>query len=89
MDSTPLQGRNSSMAQMLDRVWMFAMELLFITSSHMGMPMVNCTAYTSASKITLPMTLKYRWMRAARLPSLEEPPMVSSGVNAVPIWAPR
>ena len=35
------------------------------------------------------MTLKYRWMSAARLPSLEEPPMVSSGVNAVPICAPR
>ena len=42
--STPLQGRNSSMAHTLDKVWMFAMELLFITSPHMGMPMVNCTA---------------------------------------------
>ena len=28
-------------------------------------------------------------MRAVRLPSLEEPPMVSSGVNAVPMCAPR
>ena len=35
------------------------------------------------------MMLKYRWIRAARLPSLEEPPMVSSGVKAVPMWAPR
>ena len=42
--STPLQGRNSSIAHTLDMVWMFAMELLFITSPHMGMPMVNCTA---------------------------------------------
>ena len=41
---TPLHGRNSSMAHTLDRVWMFAMELLFITSCHMGMPKVNCTA---------------------------------------------
>ena len=44
LDSTPLHGRNSSMAHTLDRVWMFAMELLFITSCHMGMPKVNCTA---------------------------------------------
>ena len=77
------------MAHTLERVWMFAMVLLFITSFHMGMPTVNCTAYTSASRITLPMMLKYRWISAARLPSLEEPPMVSSGVNAVPMWAPR
>ncbi len=42
----------------------------------------------AAISTTLPMILKYRWMRAARLPSLEEPPMVSSGVKAVPMWAP-
>ena len=40
LDSTPLHGRNSSMAHTLDRVWMFAMELLFITSPQTGMPMV-------------------------------------------------
>ena len=43
MESTLLQGRKSSMAATLERVWMFAMELLFITSLHMGMPMVYRT----------------------------------------------
>ena len=38
------QGRKSSIAMTLVMVWMFAMLLLFITSPHMGMPMVNCTA---------------------------------------------
>ena len=32
------------MAATLERVWMLAMVLLFITSPHMGMPMVNRTA---------------------------------------------
>ena len=41
--SSLLQGRKSSMAATLERVWMFAMELLFITSLHMGMPMVYRT----------------------------------------------
>ena len=39
-----LNGRKRSIAATLDMVWMFAMELLFITSCHMGMPKVNCTA---------------------------------------------
>ena len=43
LESTLLQGRKSSMAATLERVWMFAMELLFITSLHMGMPMVYRT----------------------------------------------
>ena len=44
LDSTPLQGRKNSIAMTLVMVWMFAMLLLFITSPHMGMPMVNWTA---------------------------------------------
>ena len=44
LDSTPLQGRKNSIAMTLVMVWMFAMLLLFITSPHIGMPMVNWTA---------------------------------------------
>ena len=44
LESTLLKGRNSSMAATLERVWMFAMVLLFITSPHTGMPMVYRTA---------------------------------------------
>ena len=44
LESTPLQGRKSSMAATLVRVWIFAMELLFITSPQTGMPMVYRTA---------------------------------------------
>ena len=40
LDSTRLNGRNRIIAATLDRVWMFAMELLFITSSQTEMPMV-------------------------------------------------
>ena len=45
------------MAHTLERVWMFAMVLLFITSCHMGIPTVNCTAYTSASRMHTPNTV--------------------------------
>ena len=44
LESTLLKGRNSSMAATLETVWMFAMVLLFITSPHIGMPMVYRTA---------------------------------------------
>ena len=39
-DSTLLNGRKRSIAATLDMVWMFAMELLFITLPQTGMPMV-------------------------------------------------